>query len=134
MRTELSVILCWVQGLYFLVTGVWPLVSIETFQLVTGRKTDHLVTGSESDHWLVNTVGVLVISIGATLVIAAYRDRFSPEIVFLGVTAALGLIGIDLFYVARGTIPEVYLVDAVLEVTIVTAWLVCAWRHSRAGK
>jgi hypothetical protein len=37
--------LLWAQGLYYLATGVWPLVSIETFQRVTGRKTDHLVTG-----------------------------------------------------------------------------------------
>src|SRR4051794_17610666 len=50
--------LLWLQGLYYLVTGVWPLVSIETFQTVTGWKTDHLVTGRESDHWLVMTVGV----------------------------------------------------------------------------
>jgi hypothetical protein len=40
-----------VQGLYFLMTGLWPLVSIGTFQHVTGPKIDL---------WLVNTVGVLV--------------------------------------------------------------------------
>jgi hypothetical protein len=118
----------WIQGMYFLMTGLWPLISIETFQLVTGRKTDHLVTGRESDHWLVNTVGVLVIAIGATLLFAAYRGRFSPEIVILGVMAAVGLIGIDVFYVARGTISPVYLVDAVLEVAVTTGWLVCAWQ------
>jgi hypothetical protein len=55
-------VLLWVQGLYFLLTGVWPLVSVETFQLVTGRKTDHLQSPnpSEADHWLVMTVGALV--------------------------------------------------------------------------
>ena len=44
---RLAVWLCWVQGAYFLVTGVWPLVSIRSFQAVTGKKTDHLATGSE---------------------------------------------------------------------------------------
>ena len=34
-------VLCSVQGLYCLITGVWPLVSIDTFQAVTGPKTDH---------------------------------------------------------------------------------------------
>ena len=43
---------CWIQGLYFAMTGLWPLINIETFQMVTGRKTDHLVTGFEADHWL----------------------------------------------------------------------------------
>jgi hypothetical protein len=36
----------WVQGIYYLLTGLWPLVSIGTFQMVTGEKTDV---------WLVHT-------------------------------------------------------------------------------
>src|SRR3954466_388311 len=114
-----------IQGIYFLVTGLWPLLSIETFQLVTGRKTDHLVTGREGDHWLVNTVGVLVIAIGITLLFAAWRGRFTAEVVILGVAGAIGLIGIDVVYVARGTISAVYLVDAVVEAGLTAAWLVC---------
>jgi hypothetical protein len=124
----------WIQGIYFLLTGVWPLVSIETFQLVTGRKTDHLVTGREADHWLVNTVSVLVIAIGISLLFSAWRGRFSTEVVILAIAAAIGLIGIDAVYVARGTISAVYLVDAVLEAAIVIAWLVCVWRIQRAEK
>src|SRR3954464_543711 len=126
--------LCWGQGAYFLVTGVWPLVSIETFQLVTGRKTDHLVTGREADHWLVNTVSVLVIAIGVTLLFSAWRGHFSTEVVILAIAAAIGLICIDVVYVARGTISAVYLVDAVLEAAIVIAWLVCVWRFRQGEK
>jgi protein-S-isoprenylcysteine O-methyltransferase Ste14 len=69
----------WIQGAYFLVTGVWPLVSIRTFVLVTGPKTDHLPTGRESDHWLVLTAGVLITAIGLALLTAAWRRRASPE-------------------------------------------------------
>ena len=54
---SLFTLLLWIQGLYYLMTGVWPLVSIETFQTVTGRKTDHIVTGREADHWLVQDGG-----------------------------------------------------------------------------
>lgn len=124
--------ICWVQGTYFFLTGVWPLVSIETFQLVTGRKTDHLVTGREADHWLVNTVSVLVIAIGTTLFFSAWRGRFSAEVAILGIAAAIGLIGIDVVYVARGTISAVYLVDAVLEAAIMITWLLCVWQFRRA--
>jgi hypothetical protein len=124
----------WIQGIYFLLTGVWPLVSIETFQLVTGQKTDHLVTGREADHWLVNTVGVLVIAIGITLLFSAWRGRFSAEVAILSIAAAIGLIGIDVVYVARGTISAVYLIDPVLEAAIIITWLVCVWKFRRAEK
>ena len=43
--------LLWFQGGYYLIMGAWPLVSLETFEMVTGPKTDH---------WLVQTVGALV--------------------------------------------------------------------------
>jgi hypothetical protein len=123
--------LCWVQGAYFLVTGIWPLVSIETFQLVTGRKTDHLVTGREGDHWLVNTVGVLVIAIGTTFLFGAWRRAFSAEVAVLAIASAIGLICIDVVYCARGTISAVYLVDAVLQVAFVIAWGICLFGRLR---
>src|SRR5437588_7064962 len=68
--------LLWVQGLYYLVTGAWPLVSIETFQMVTGPKTDH---------WLVVTVGVLITAIAVALLVAAWRRRNPPEIAVLAI-------------------------------------------------
>ena len=61
--------LCWTQGVYYALTGIWPIVSVETFQMVTGRKTDHLVRGREADHWLVMTVGVLVTAVAITLLV-----------------------------------------------------------------
>src|SRR5438270_11614006 len=50
--SALMTVLYLVQGVYYLLTGVWPLVSIDTFQMVTGPKTDL---------WLVQTVGALII-------------------------------------------------------------------------
>jgi len=44
-----------------MVIGIWSLVSIGSFQKVTGPKTDV---------WLVKTVGVLVIGVGAALGLA----------------------------------------------------------------
>src|SRR3954462_5666139 len=107
--SRLSPGILWVQGLYYFVTGVWPLVSIQTFQLVTGPKTDHLVTGREADHWLVMTVGVLVLAVAVTLVVAAWRRRNPLEVAVLGLASALGLAGIDAVYVAREVILPIYL-------------------------
>jgi hypothetical protein len=123
--------LCWIQGGYFFGTGVWPIVSIETFQLVTGRKTDHLVTGREADHWLVNTVGVLVIAIGVTFFAAAWRRNISIEIAVLAIASAIGLTCIDLVYYSRGTISAVYLVDAALQLGFVVAWAIWLIGFSR---
>jgi energy-converting hydrogenase Eha subunit E len=108
-------ILCLAQGLYFLVTGIWPLVSIRTFEAVTGPKTDD---------WLVRTVGVQVAVVGAVLVLAGLREAVTPEIALLAVGSALGLMGIDLWYVARRVIPRIYLLDAAAELVIVGLWVV----------
>jgi hypothetical protein len=118
----------WFQGLYFLATGIWPLVNIASFQAVTGPKTDHLVTGREGDHWLVNTVGALIISIGLTLITAAWRSNVSFETIVLGISSAIALITIDVVYVLRGTILPVYLGDAGIELVIVAAWLMAIVR------
>jgi len=114
--------LLWTQGTYYGLTGLWPLVSIETFQWVTGRKTDHLSTGREADHWLVMAVGVLVTAVALPLLTAAWRRVLSPETAVLGIAAALGLVAIDVIYVTRGVILPIYLVDAVLQVAIICAW------------
>lgn len=115
-------VLFWIQGIYYLVTGVWPLVSIETFQMVTGRKTDNLVTGREGDHWLVMTVGVLITAIALTLLVAAWRRKDSPEATVLAVASAVGLTAIDIVFVVCHVIPPIYLLDAVAEILLMAGW------------
>jgi hypothetical protein len=127
-RLSLFTALLWVQGIYYLGTGVWPLVSVETFQLVTGPKTDHPVTGRESDHWLVMTVGVLITAVATTLLVAAWRGREPLEVAVL---AAAGLTAIDVIYVARQVIAPIYLADAALEVVLIAAWAVALIRVRR---
>jgi hypothetical protein len=124
-QSRLVVWLCWVQGLYFFVFGLWPLVSIETFQAVTGKKTDNAPTGLEVDHWLVNCVGVLVAAIGLVFLFAALRKRASIDAAVLAVASCLGLTAIDVIYVARGVILPIYLGDAMFEAAFVVLWLVC---------
>jgi hypothetical protein len=112
-----------VQGTYYLLTGVWPLASIRTFQMVTGPKTDHLPTGREADHWLVMTAGVLITAIGAAILTAAWQRRASTEIVVLALGAAVGLIAIDVIYVARQVIAPIYLLDAAIQIVLVGCWM-----------
>jgi len=113
----------WVQGAYFLVTGLWPLVSVDTFQMVTGQKTDHRGT-EHGDHWLVITVGVLVIAIAAPLHLAAWQRVLHSPTVVLAIASAIGLTAIDVIYVCRGAIPPIYLLDAGIEVLVLACWAV----------
>ncbi|HWG45418.1 MAG TPA: hypothetical protein VN688_21830 [Gemmataceae bacterium] len=103
-----------VQGIYYLATGIWPLVSIDTFQMVTGPKTDL---------WLVDTVGVLIAVIAVVLLVAAWRRQTIGEVILLAVGSALALIGIDVIFVAQKVIPRIYLLDAAAEGALVIAWI-----------
>jgi len=119
--SSLRASIAYAQGGYFLLTGLWPLLSIKTFQLVTGPKTDL---------WLVKTVGVVVAAIGATLIMAGSRRQQAPEIPLLGISSAAALGGIDLVYVAKGRIARVYLLDALAEAGLIACWL-AELMHSR---
>jgi hypothetical protein len=125
---SLRIVLCWFQGIYYFITGAWPILSIRTFQWVTGPKTDHLPTGRESDHWLVMAVSVLIVAIACTLLFAARRRSQAPEVTVLAILAALGLTSIDIVYVARGVIAPIYLLDAGIEIPLILAWSVVAVR------
>jgi hypothetical protein len=123
--------LCWFQGVYYFVTGVWPLLHVRSFKAVTGDKTDNFPTGLEADHWLLMTVSLLITSIAVTLLVAAYRGTRVTEIGVLAVAAAAGLTSIDVIYVARRVIPPIYLLDAVIEVPLILSWLVTLTGHRR---
>lgn len=125
--------LMWLQGGYFVLFGIWPLISIRSFKLVTGEKTDHLVTGRESDHWLVMTVSLLLISIGLPLLLGAWRRRYSKESIVLSICSALSLAFIDFIYVARNVILPVYLVDGAIQVAFLAGWVVIGvWQRLQA--
>jgi hypothetical protein len=108
-----------VQAAYFIATGIWPLLHIKSFQVVTGPKRDL---------WLVRTVGVLVAVIGSAL--AVDRRRPSRGTAALAVGSAAGLAAIDTVYAARGTISRIYLIDALAELALIAGW-VRALRQSR---
>ena len=116
MHNSLSVI----QGVYFLLTGLWALVSIDTFQKVTGPKTDL---------WLVKTVGVLVAVIGSVLLLAAWSGDVSGSTVVLAVGSAGALAAVDINYSLKGAISKIYLLDAVAEIVLVMLWLLTMKRE-----
>jgi hypothetical protein len=109
-KTDIAVL----QGVYFLATGVWPLLSRRSFEAVTGPK---------ADFWLAQTVGILVAGVGSAILQAKRRGRITPEIELLGVASAAGLGLVDLVFVARGRISRIYLIDALAEAALVGGWV-----------
>jgi uncharacterized membrane protein len=103
-----------IQGMYFSITGIWPLLAYRSFEKVTGPKRDD---------WLVKTVGVMITCIGTTLALSAARNTQNKETRFLALSSALGLIGVDSYFSRTGRISKIYLLDAVVETAFVAAWL-----------
>ena len=119
MGSRLRVALALGQGAFYVLTGLWAIVHLPSFEAVTGPKTDD---------WLVKTVGVLVTAIGGVLVLAGRRRRVTDELLLLGAGSALGLAAIDLVYVTSGTIAPIYLLDAGVEMLLALLWVVARAR------
>jgi hypothetical protein len=103
-----------IHALYALITGVWPLLHMRSFEAISGRKTDR---------WLVKCVGALVGVTGGVIAGAGHRQRLTPEMVGLAVGSSASLAAIDVIYVARGRISRVYLLDALVEILLIAGWI-----------
>jgi hypothetical protein len=88
-----------IQGVYYLLTGLWPLVHFASFEALSGRKRDR---------WLVRTVGLLAAVIGFTLL------RRPAEGSRLADLSAGAFVAADVMAVGAGQLPT-YLADAVVE-------------------
>lgn len=101
------------QAVYYIVTGLWPSLSPETFQAVTGPKTDV---------WLVQLFGILLCIPGGLLLWALRRPDPPAGVAALSIATAAVLLGGDVIFVARGDIGPVYLLDAAAELVLIAAW------------
>jgi energy-converting hydrogenase Eha subunit E len=94
------------QSGFYIVMGLWPIISMSSFEAVTGPKTDD---------WLVQTVGLLATAIGVSLLVGVWRSHPSRETLTLSVTAAAAFACVDAVFVLRRVISSIYLVDAAIE-------------------
>ncbi|MGW6566336.1 hypothetical protein [Streptomyces sp. NPDC054975] len=106
------------QGLFNVAGGLWPLVSLRTFERVYGPKTDD---------WLQKTSGGLLVVSGVSMLRAARTPEGLRHARRTGVGTAATLLAVDLAYVPPGRISPAYLMDAAKEIAWLTAW-------ARAGR
>jgi hypothetical protein len=95
------------QGGYYVATGVWPLIHLRSFLIVSGDKTDR---------WLVRSYGALTLAIGVALLVSGPEPRR-----VLGTAAAVAIGVPEAWYVAHRRIRPVYAVDAAVQAAVVLA-------------
>src|SRR3954466_8173683 len=80
------------QGVFNVVSGVWPLVSMRTFEAVYGPK---------SDRWLVHTVAGLLTTVGCAQLLSRDPVQLRAARV-VGIGTAATRVTIDAIYVPKG--------------------------------
>jgi CRISPR/Cas system-associated protein Csm6 len=111
------------QSVYYVVSGLWPVVNLPSFEAVTGPKTDD---------WLVITVGLLATAIGISLGTAVLRAQAQIETVnVLAIGSALAFATIDLVYGLSGRIRPIYLADAGIQLVLVLVLLLTTRRREQ---
>jgi hypothetical protein len=113
-RNPLMKLVSIAQAVYYIPFSIWGLVNIRSFMWVTGKK---------EDGWLVKTVCLLLITVGAVIGRAGRKDRITPEIAALGIGSSASLATIDVYYVAKGRIRWVYLLDALGNIGLIAGWI-----------
>lgn len=103
------------QGIYFFLTGLWPVLDISSFMAVTGPKTDI---------WLVRTVGVLIVAISFNLIASFITKKVNVPTFTLAIMSASALAIVDIIYVFNKTISPIYLLDGFVEVIIILCWII----------
>jgi hypothetical protein len=101
------------HGLFNVVSGLWPLLHMRSFELALGPKVDT---------WLVRTVAGLLAANGLAQLTAPATDEGLRVAAAIGVGTAATLATVDLVYVPKGRISPVYLVDAAVELGWLAAW------------
>jgi hypothetical protein len=113
--TKILLLLLWVQGIYFTLTGIWPFIHLKSFLWITGPK---------NDIWLLKTVAGLITTIGLTFLVSAYRREFTAAVITLALGSAFCLMAIDIYYATNDVIWDVYLLDAIAEAILIIAWTI----------
>lgn len=107
-----------VQAAYWLISGIWPLLHLRSFEAVTGPKVDG---------WLVRTVGLLLSAVGGVLAYSARQASTPREIPLVACSTAAALLASDVTFSLSGRISKIYLLDALANVALIGCWL-SAWR------
>lgn len=101
------------QGIFYVASGLWPVVHLRSFEAVTGKKRDG---------WLAQTTGGLIAAVGAALLVGAVDKERSRALMTLGIASAATLAAADIIFAGKGRISPVYFGDAAVEAALIATW------------
>jgi len=102
------------HGMFNLIGGLWPIVSLRSFEWVFGPKRDD---------WLQKTSGGLFAASGLVLLGVEPSTPALRAARTLGIATAATYLAIDLIYVPAGRLRKTYLLDAAMEIAWIRAWV-----------
>lgn len=80
------------QGVYYLITGVWSIIDIESFSYFTKYR---------GDFFLKHTAGLLFSVLGAIFIYYVIKNQLTTSITYFAFITALGVALIELYYIPR---------------------------------
>jgi hypothetical protein len=98
------------QGLYYVATGLWPVVSADHYMRATGQ---------ESHGGVAQALGGVVAALGVALLVDALPARATR---WVGLGSAVALAAGGLYFAARGRGLPVNLTDAALQLGFAGSW------------
>lgn len=105
------------QGVYYFITAIWPLLHIQSFEAVTGKKRNH---------WLVYTAASLLLVSSIVYLYSGLKNAPVPvETIILSAGNALALTVIDIVFVFLHKIRKIYLLDASVEILLIILLMTC---------
>src|SRR5262245_48411724 len=103
------------QGIFYIGSGLWPIVHFPSFERVTGPRYDRR---------LMKALGGLTAVLGAALVAGAFERKSSKAVRILGIGSAIALAAADVVAIARKRVStKAAIADIVAEGGIVGGWL-----------
>ncbi len=101
------------HALYLLIGGAWPLLSLPTFEEVTGPK---------SDHFLVRTVALILVLV-ASILFAQRKSPVERSAVFMAMGVSFILGSVAWISAAGGWVWKIYFIDGGIHLLFACAWV-----------
>jgi hypothetical protein len=114
MNKRIASIILIAHATFLGVTGLWPLIHIESFMAVLGPKTDV---------WLVNTVALLLVSVTWILFLCRHYGQYKLA-AGIAIPTSLSLAFIDFYYSNAAIISDIYQIDGFIQIAFILLWLV----------
>jgi hypothetical protein len=115
MIFKLAKLVLFFQGGYYLVTGLWSLISVESFSVFTQYR---------GDFFLKQTAGLLFSIIGGIFLYFASKNILVKELSIFALLNVLGVMLIEAYYVPKVGNPFPFWLDFGLEAVIGTLILI----------